>query len=276
MNICILGSGLITKRLAEELSFNSKVQVFTSREVVIDQVSVSSYPSFLNEIPNFDIVVMAWRGLPERGSEKSKVLRHLVRNLSSDSLVLNLSSVSVYGQNNAINIEESGPRPINSYGLGKYYLERYLDIFSSSILCHLRISNVFGDPLFDDIINRILTSFKSNQPLILVSPENVTRDYISTNTVLRCIQLLILSSDRIERRKIFNISSGFSMSLVELTKFIEKCVNSKIDFTSSASNSDLILNSKISNQKILDFLQITELTELTELTEFINSMTTVR
>jgi hypothetical protein len=269
LRIAILGSGPIPNLLAQELSSTEEVELFTSQKVKVEGIKVSDYRSLLSRALDFDVVVFAWRGLPKAGAEKATVLRHIVGKASPETLIINMSSVSVYGQNSDVNFESTAPRPINPYGFSKYYLERYLNIFASSKVCNLRISNVFGHPDFDDIVNRMLLSARKNVSIDLVSLDAISRDFISINTLTKNLKdLLFLFSD-ISNREIFNVSSEVNLKLFELKNLVESLLQKSIPFVERSGSDELILKSSVSNQKIRSFLNNDDVSEFENLKSYI-------
>jgi nucleoside-diphosphate-sugar epimerase len=250
LKISILGAGPITNKLAQVLSSNSLVEVFTSQEITIDGVEVFKYETFTSRIIDFEVVILAWRGLPNPGSEKADVLDYLVQNISSNSIIINLSSVAVYGQNAGINYESTVPKPINSYGHSKLDLENYLNTFAGSKVCNLRISNVFGAPGFNDILNRILDSALNAGTIELVSPTFVSRDFISIDTFIYVLERILFTSKALARREVINVSAGKSMNLCELMNLVEDLNGSKISYLEIPLSEDVITQSFVSNVKI--------------------------
>jgi hypothetical protein len=269
LRIAILGSGPIPNLLAQELNSTEEVELFTSQNVTVDGIKISDYRSLLSSALDFDVVVLAWRGLPKTGTEKAAVLRHLVTNSSPETFIINMSSVSVYGQNSEMNLETTTPRPINSYGYSKYYLERYLNIFASSKVCNLRISNVFGHLDFDDIVNRMLLSARRNESIDLISLDGISRDFISINTLIKNLKNLLFLSSDISNREIFNVSSEVNLKLFELKNLVEILLQRSIPFVERSGSDDLILKSSVSNQKIRSFLKNDDGSEFENLTSYI-------
>jgi dTDP-4-dehydrorhamnose reductase len=254
LKIAILGSGPIPNLLAQELNSSVEIELFTSQNVEIDGINVSDYQSLLTSKLDFDVVILAWRGMPKAETEKTDVIRHIVKRASSETLIINLSSVSVYGQNSDVNFESTAPRPINSYGYSKYYLERYLNIFAVSKVCNLRISNVFGHPDFSDVLNKMILSVERNESINLVFPNTVSRDLISINKVTKVVRNLTLNFASVDKRELFNLSSEKTFTLMELKYLVETCLNKKIFFSEIAGSPEVILKSMVANNKITSFL----------------------
>jgi nucleoside-diphosphate-sugar epimerase len=254
LKISILGAGPIPNRLAQVLSGNSLVELFTSQEVTIDGVKVFKYETFTSRIIDSEVVILAWRGLPSPGSEKANVLKYLVQNVSPNSMIINLSSVSVYGQNSGINYETTIPKPINPYGCSKLDLEVYLNAFAVSKVCNLRISNVFGDPGFSDVLNSILDGAKNAVKVELVSPNTVSRDFISIETLIEILKQILFRSKNQARREVINVSAGKSINLRELLNLVEYLSSSKISYSEAPLSDGVIKQSLISNLKMIALL----------------------
>jgi len=250
LKISILGAGPIPNKLAQVLSANSFVELFTSQEIRIENVEVFEYKTFMAQMVDSEVVIVAWRGLPGPGSEKAEVLKCLVQNISPDSIILNLSSVAVYGQNSGINYETAVPKPINPYGLSKLALETYLNSFAASKVCNLRISNVFGAPGFNDVLNRILDGALNAGAVELVSPNFVLRDFISIETLIDILERIIFRSKALARRELMNVAAGKSINLYELLNLVECLNGSKISCFEIPLSEDVIKQSFISNAKM--------------------------
>jgi dTDP-4-dehydrorhamnose reductase len=269
LRIAILGSGPIPNLLAQELNSTEEVELFTSQNVTVNGIKISDYRSLLSRALDFDVVVLAWRGIPRAGTEKAVVLRQLVANSSPESLIINMSSVSVYGQNPNVNFETTVPRPINPYGYSKYFLERYLNIFASSKVCNLRISNVFGHPDFDDVINRIINLAKYKQPMSLIRPDDTLRDFISIRTLVSYMVKFINAPMELKYPKNINFASGKSVNLSELVTIAEKIIKFKLNISVEESTSKIILRSEISTDLVSKWIGNEENHDLKELENFI-------
>ena len=248
---------------------NSLVELFTSQEIKLDSVEVLKYETFTSRTVDSEVVILAWRGLPSPESEKAEVLRYLVQNTSPSSIIINLSSVAVYGQNPDINYETTVPKPINPYGQSKLDLESYLDSFAATRVCNLRISNVFGDPGFIDVLNRILEGARNGVKVELVSPTSVSRDFISIDTFIEILKQILFLSKALQWREVINVSAGKSMTLHELLNLVEHLSNSKISCLEVPLRDDVIKQSLISNLRIMELLNYKVSSQTLELQNYI-------
>jgi nucleoside-diphosphate-sugar epimerase len=252
MRVHILGYGPITEHLYNLLHRNSEMFLYSERAIQVHDLNIKSYKDFVDQkIDNYDVVVMAWRELPPFGVIKREVLDFLKDNLQVNNKVIYLSSVSVYGQNATSCTEDTEPHPINIYGKSKYEIEKYL---KDSIVCDLivlRLSNVFGDSKFPDLVNKIIHSSYSRQTLELHSPAKIERDFISITSVVRCVERVLTSTSPIESYEVFNVSSGESITLETLHSLVEQVLDLKINAQNFQASEGTIILSRVPNMKFV-------------------------
>lgn len=270
MKIAILGYGPIPEKLAHDLNQDAQVELFTSQNVKVNDLKVSDYRSLLTKTLDFDVLIFAWRGIPKARTEKAAVLRRIVDEASPETLIINMSSVSVYGQNSSVNTEETEPHPINDYGYSKLFLERYLNIFAESRVCNLRISNVFGHPDFDDVINRMLKNAKLKCLTKVIDPEHVFRDFISIDSVVKAIHSISYSNEFLIGREIYNLSSGVSISLRCLLDAVQSKFEFSVDIQEQGLVEDVIKMSLVSNNKFINVYPSFKFSEDTELENYLS------
>lgn len=269
MKICILGYGPITNNLAQRLCLDSSVQIFSSQKISVDQVEVFDYHEYFQTGNDYDIIFIAWRGKPKNESIKMDILSNLVESVDPNSLIINFSSVAIYGENQQTNYESTTPNPINFYGHSKLDLENYLNAFCRARVCHLRISNVFGDAKFSDVLNCILKSSQTGNSLDLVSPAEISRDFISIETLLDILVKLVSLANTMIRRDVINISSGETMTVKEILQKVETLTCSKIYYAEQSIREELIIHSMISNAKLISFLDYKISSQSIEMDKFI-------
>jgi UDP-glucose 4-epimerase len=264
MNIHVLGSGPISLKLASHLSLVYRVNIYSNSEDGENgKLKLLEYKNFQKScIEEDDIVIVAWRKLPEASDVRGKTLNLLNDGLQVTNLVVNLSSVSVYGNNFMVTDESSLTVPINTYGTQKLNLENYLNAHFSSKVLHLRISNVFGDYFFDDIVNRLIISVKHGKPVELNDPTRYIRDFLSINTVVESITKFVIKKDMLDKQSVFNVSSGSSFSVLRVMQLIEEVFQKQIQSQSKPVDSSVIEVSRVSNTKMLKFLSLKSKDEL--------------
>jgi nucleoside-diphosphate-sugar epimerase len=229
-----------------------EVFIYSEREIRFLNSKTESYEAFLTQtVKDHDVLVIAWRELPLFGGLKREVLNYLRDSLQSTNRVIYLSSVAVYGQSLTQCDEYYVPLPINSYGESKYEIEKYLGDYLVCKLFILRLSNVFGDSRFNDLINKAILSSTNHQTLELHSPAKIERDFISVAMVVSCIGRLLTFAAPTGNSEIFNVSSGKSITLEKLHSLLEEALNEEIDVHDIQAPADTIILSRVSNIKFV-------------------------
>jgi len=150
------------------------------------------------------------------------------------------SGGTVYGVPQKIPIEEDHPTdPINSYGIQKLTIEKYLKLYYHLYgldYAIMRISNPYGErqrPIASQgAVAVFLYRALKNETVEIWGDGSVTRDYVYVSDVADVITLLLRYEGK---SKLFNIGSGRGLSLLELLKTFEKIIGRPVDvrFTSA-------------------------------------------
>lgn len=151
-------------------------------------------------------------------------------------LVYFSSGGTIYGNPEASPVGELSPvAPISYHGAGKAAIEAFLHVYSSQ--CEnrttiLRPSNLYGPdqpyvPGFG-IIRSMMERLKKNQPVEIWGDGEIIRDYLYIDdfvaACLACIQL----EKHLDGFRIFNVSSGISLSINQLCDKIEEATERKL------------------------------------------------
>lgn len=153
----------------------------------------------------------------------------LLRNVER---VMVASSACVYGQAQYTPQGEDHPKNPNwEYGVSKYAVEKYSDIFVERYgmnITNLRYSIVYGPK---EWYGRVLTIFlkraMEGKPLIIFGDGKQERDFVFIEDVVR-LHNLCLEKD-IKRGEIFNASTGISTTTERLAKKVKKIINKDIE-----------------------------------------------
>jgi nucleoside-diphosphate-sugar epimerase len=251
MQIHILGYGPITERLYGELNKIYSVSIYSSMQVHLDQNLARKYDELLTiEISPDDVFIVAWRELPLLGEIKFNVLCHLEESLSDRNVLIYLSSVAVYGESEHICTEETPPLPINNYGRSKLQLEVFFEHHFRSKLRFIRISNVFGHHGFNDVINKAIKAAVNDSSIDLVEPLLIYRDFIFIGRVVKAIRDISIGFASNKQLEIYNLSSGNSISLLDLLHIIEGALDKKIMVNHKQVDSETIKRSFVSNHRL--------------------------
>ena len=254
----LLGSGPITEAIYFKVCQLYPTHIYSEvRQSSPKGAEYSKYEDiFDRKIGKEDVIILGWRKVPIPSSLKSDVMRFLAESTGKNNLVMSLSSVAVYGETHGIASEWTKVNPKNNYGKEKLFLEDTLNSIFNSKVCHLRISNVFGNSEFNDFINLVVSSVKDNRPLVLFNQGKILRDFISIQRVTEAIEIIMTKRIKIPLRAIFNVSSGISLETNKIIGFTETILNDKISKIIEPLPVNMIAESIISNAKIKEDFQI--------------------
>lgn len=272
MKIHILGYGPITEALFIELSKSNDVDIYSDLSSHSSRLVTKSYEDFLGlELKHNDIFVLAWRELPIPGDLKYLVLKRLEKVSTPQNLLVYLSSVAVYGQNYNTCFETTSLSPINRYGKSKLDLEDFLGRFSNANLRILRISNVFGHKDFDDVLNRTIKAAIDGRSIELIDPSLIYRDFISIENVVKGVISVVSEHIGNSICEIYNVSSGHSISLLDLINIIEDNLGKNVEVIKLEQSSQIIVRSLISNRKFLNLVKSKNQNDHTLLESYVRS-----
>jgi len=146
------------------------------------------------------------------------------------------SGGTVYGATPDIPIKENRLlNPINSYGVTKVAVEKYLVMYGYQYNLDysiIRLSNPYGERQKPNtgqgVVATWLHKVKEKKPIEIWGDGSVIRDFIYIKDAVLGIKKAALTSDPVN---VVNIGSGEGCSLNHLHSEIEKCVGKKIDIT---------------------------------------------
>lgn len=151
-----------------------------------------------------------------------------------EKVIFSSSGGTVYGPVEKTPIPEDHPtNPINSYGIQKLAIEKYLALYGR---LHgigwivLRASNPYGerqDPTsIQGAVGVFTEAIKQGRPITIWGDGSVVRDYINVLDVAEAFAML---ADREAPSNIYNIGSGEGMDLNKLIKLLEKASGLKAE-----------------------------------------------
>ena len=272
MTVYILGRGPISILLGENLSNFQKTVLVSRNQTPIYKQKIITYTDF-NEIEftESDSFFICWRGLPEKNSELEGVLNLLQKKINKYNVVINLSSVAVYGETFSPAQENTPACPVNKYGQLKLDLELFLSSKLQSQVITLRLSNIFGDYNFDDVVNRIIKATFDKTIVDLYEPNLILRDFLSIDQAVKLIFALFQKSQDIEKRSQFNISAGKSLTLGKIIEIVSTSLKIHPDVRVFDVPEAVITQSLISNEKLTSFLEEKVVNQEITLIEYVKS-----
>ena len=160
----------------------------------------------------------------------------IFQNYSNTHLVYLSSGGTIYGNPEVIPVHESSPvAPISYHGAGKAAIEAFLRVCSS--LCDNRItilrpSNLYGPhqpyvPGFG-IIRSMMEKLKRDQAVEIWGDGEIVRDYLYIDDFVSACLACIQFEKQQKRFRIFNVSSGQSLSINQLCDGIEEATERRL------------------------------------------------
>lgn len=271
MNILITGgAGFIGRYLAEHLSDNNQITIYDDlsnssiekisflieRGVKFIKGDIMDFEKLLEYTKNFDVVVHL--------AAKSNVAESVIN--PKDTINVNLngtinvlkccvqnkikkiifaSSAAVYGNHNDVITEKSVTNPLSPYGKSKLDAEKEIEKHckeNNLKYVIMRIFNVYGKGQNDQyagVISKFLKNISEDKLLVIYGDGNQTRDFVSVYDVVNAFRCAISS----DHNDTYNIASGKSISINELTDMIFLVSGKKLDIIHKEQKKDEIKNS---------------------------------
>jgi len=193
------------------------------------------------------------------------------------------SSAAVYGPTEELPCNESySINPVNQYGISKYSIEKYLELYSKlySIECvALRYSNVYGprqNTLGEAGVMAIfIPNLLKNRSLTVFGNGNQTRDFIYVEDVAQAtLQALFKKT----RNKVINVSTNEENSINKLIKILSGITNIEVETNNEDPRQGDIEHNRLDNSlaiKELDWKPKTSFEEgLRKTLDFYKQLTT--
>lgn len=257
---CIVGSGIIANRLLEELHtsdweiliVSDRMQLQSSQKMDSRNLTIQTRKDFIdsrNRISIHTLILSAKTNLWPNDYDLDLILRRACE--CGVRRVILLSSGSVYGESVGFSTEDSELNPVNAYGRHKLLEEfKIVDIFRGMApLLVLRISNVYGDRTFDDVVNRCIKSVQESTPLVVYSGGNLMRDYIYIEDLTKILNQLIQKGLTSELEYL-NVSSGKGVSITHVISQISSILSVNIKQSDISRPTGVVKNSILDNEKL--------------------------
>ncbi len=161
----------------------------------------------------------------------------------------------IYGENNSIISENSELRPISSYGISKYILEKNIDLLSQQLeiqSCILRIANAYGPGQHakrnQGVINIWSDNIRNEKEINLIGTGDLIRDFIHIDDVVSAFHKVLEKNVT----GTFNIGTGVGTNLNRILNLLEEAIGKKalikyipdrgFDVSSNILSTDLFRN----------------------------------
>lgn len=258
MKTYLLGYGPILNRtytIFENVEMNPVV--VSNRGRLTGREKVISYSDFIrSEIRTGDLLIVGWRSLTfsDRIEEVDNVIEFLNQNIYKFKNIVYLSSGAVYGNGRIDFNENHSPNPFNQYGREKLEIEHWLVQMNLRKCVILRISNVFGDLGFPDLINGIVNSWKKTTDLSLFLPTRFFRNYVSINFVSEVIFSLASGvAVDLEGINFVNVSDSRARSTQEILSIFQEISPRSVAVESIPIPELVPFYHSLSNEKLTNF-----------------------
>lgn len=241
------------------LNLNNYEEILENIDVVVHLIS-TTVPITSCKNPTFDV--------------KSNLLGtikllEVARKKGVKKIIFASSGGTVYGIPQEIPIAESHPtNPINSYGIIKLTIEKYLYLYHHMYgldYCILRMSNVYGERQtvsnLQGLIPTIIFNGLQNQETVIYGDGSTVRDYLYVSDA---VNAFVKAIDYSGENKIFNIGNGRGYSINEIISYVEKMLNNQLIITHDKFRSiDVpinILDNKLSKE-VLGWKPVIDISE---------------
>ena len=252
MTSIITGSdGFIAKKLIEKLSL-SKVDFLTLTRKEGD-LSITPLHDLIKEGAEIDklfhlaartFVPHAWEEPEEFIKENISCTLNILNYCRLKEIPLIYISAYIYGDQLELPIKENAViKPSNPYAQSKYLCEQickyYVEVFSLDITI-LRPFNVYGlGQNKNFLIPEIIEQIKNNEKLV-VNSFNPRRDYIHVEDL---VEAIIASTKIIKGLQVYNIGSGYSVSVKDIIKLIEEIIRKPL----KSEERNIVRNNELMN-----------------------------
>jgi nucleoside-diphosphate-sugar epimerase len=211
--ILFVGHGAIISHYLNVRNLQNHQVVSDSHHRADDKTFITYKELELLNLRHFDTIIIATR-LEKLNLDSQKKLTEIFRFLSQNSAgkrFILLSSVAVYGDCTHFCNEGSAKMGKSPYALSKISLERdFASHFSGANHSILRISNIFGAPDQQDVINIFLKGI-SLENQIRVSREDNFRDFLHVDDFYKVLDFLIMTESDLPH--LLNVAFGESISI---------------------------------------------------------------
>jgi UDP-glucose 4-epimerase len=141
------------------------------------------------------------------------------------------STQQVFGKIPQKNIDENFlPKPLNNYGLTHLLCEKIVNFYNNTAdtkCINIRLSNGYGSPVFKDnncwwlVVNDLCKTAFFDKKIKLLSDGSPQRDFIYVKDIAKAVKTLIETKNSDLQNNIFHISSGNTLTILELAYIVK-------------------------------------------------------
>jgi UDP-glucose 4-epimerase len=90
------------------------------------------------------------------------------------------------------------------------------------------------------------------------------------------ITKLVLKKELLGKQTVFNISGGESLTISKVIQLVEEVFQTQIQYVQKPSDASIIKTSNVSNEKALNFLDVSRQDQFTLLREYLEELTSTQ
>ena len=145
-----------------------------------------------------------------------------------------LSSAAVYGDTSLFPAsEDCGMSPLSPYASGKVLGEEMLQTLGKSYggkISILRVTSLFSDNLNSRVLGLIRSQITKNRKVELMGRESDIRDFMHVDQFFSILDNILQKSQSSNNLEIWNMGSGFNLSIKELVELAFQANNLENDY----------------------------------------------
>ena len=242
-----IGSALVVSLLAEGhqvtvVTYSKVIQLKPHENLRIKTGDYADLKFMDEYLPGMDCLIhLAYTTVPENSVKDpvfdidSNVISslRLIEGMHKNfvkKLIFVSSGGVIYGENNSIISENSELRPISSYGISKYILEKNIDLLSQQLeiqSCILRIANAYGPGQHakrnQGVINIWSDNIRNEKEINLIGTGELIRDFIHIDDVVSAFHKVLEKNVT----GTFNIGTGVGTNLNRILNLLEEAIGKK-------------------------------------------------
>ncbi len=255
MNYLILGaSGFLGKNLTLRLlqnennyirTFSRDLSFYDLNSEQIEKINgdFRNYQYFENLTKNIDIVyhlistsipnskLSLTKDLEDNVNSTIKLLSSCVKN-GVKKIIFISSGGTVYGSSSGVPFRETDQtNPINSYGIQKLLIEKYLHLYyyqNNLDYRIIRLSNPYGrfqNPQGSvGLVTKFVYNNINNLPITIYGDGNIIRDYIDIDDTIQ--GFIDIENSELDS-KLYNLGSGIGHSINDVVNLIEETTDNR-------------------------------------------------
>lgn len=217
--------GLIDKK-SKTSRLNLVIDDFTS-PTILNRIQSNKYDYIFHLAALPSVQFSVENPLKSNDDNVSKTLILMESSKNKIKKFIFSSSSAIYGDINKLPIlEDDNKQPNSPYGLQKYIIEQYLEVFSKLYnfpYISLRYANVYGKNQlggspYSNVISAWLHNIKRGKPIRFDGDGSQTRDMCHVDDI---VNANLLAAESKEKNQAFNVGSGSRVSNLHILQLLK-------------------------------------------------------